>query len=119
MPKSDRWDACLARPISSFHEHCSHLGGGSLGVKFTYNHPNGFPIIDGVTAGISGFTGLTRFIFYFFIMTVISVGLIAKTGFTVYSYFDSWSQIRLNGFLGGLSSFVLFWTVTYDIVHIF
>ncbi|TQD96651.1 hypothetical protein C1H46_017726 [Malus baccata] len=55
------------------------------GVKFTYNHPNGFPIIDGVTVGISGFTGLTGFIFYFFIMTVISVGLIAKTGFTVIS----------------------------------
>lgn len=42
MPESDRWDACLARPISSFHEHCTHLGGGSAGVKFTYNHPSGY-----------------------------------------------------------------------------
>lgn len=42
MPESDRWDACLARPISSFHEHCTHLGGGTAGVKFSYNHPSGY-----------------------------------------------------------------------------
>ncbi|KAL1547573.1 hypothetical protein AAHA92_15914 [Salvia divinorum] len=29
MPESERWDACLARPISSFHNHCTHLGDGS------------------------------------------------------------------------------------------
>ncbi|XP_028100634.1 uncharacterized protein LOC114299996 [Camellia sinensis] len=40
MPESDRWDACLARPISSFHEHCVHLGDGNSGVKFGYNHPS-------------------------------------------------------------------------------
>ncbi|TXG67699.1 hypothetical protein EZV62_008974 [Acer yangbiense] len=42
MPESDRWDACLARPISSFHEHCTRLREGSAGVKFTYNHPSGY-----------------------------------------------------------------------------
>uniref|UniRef100_A0A2P2L9N9 Uncharacterized protein MANES_03G125000 n=1 Tax=Rhizophora mucronata TaxID=61149 RepID=A0A2P2L9N9_RHIMU len=42
MPESDRWDACLARPISSFHEQCTHLGKGSAGVKFTYNRPSGY-----------------------------------------------------------------------------
>ncbi|KAA8523702.1 hypothetical protein F0562_010125 [Nyssa sinensis] len=42
MPVSDRWDACLARPISSFHEHCTHLGESSSGVKFSYNHPSGY-----------------------------------------------------------------------------
>ncbi|CAA3033487.1 Hypothetical predicted protein [Olea europaea subsp. europaea] len=42
MPESDQWDACLARPISSFHDHCTHLGDGSTGVKFNYNHPSGF-----------------------------------------------------------------------------
>ncbi|THF99843.1 hypothetical protein TEA_017717 [Camellia sinensis var. sinensis] len=42
MPESDRWDACLARPISSFHEHCVHLGDGNSGVKFGYNHPSGY-----------------------------------------------------------------------------
>ncbi|KAG4166535.1 hypothetical protein ERO13_A13G138900v2 [Gossypium hirsutum] len=41
MPESERWDACLGRPISSFHDHCNHLGDGSTGIKFTYNHPSG------------------------------------------------------------------------------
>nr|GMC76550.1 Pollen Ole E 1 allergen and extensin family protein [Ipomoea batatas] len=42
MPESDRWDACLARPISSFHEQCTHLKDGSSGVKFSYNHKSGY-----------------------------------------------------------------------------
>ncbi|XP_031379787.1 uncharacterized protein LOC116194689 [Punica granatum] len=42
MPESERWDACLARPISSFHEGCSRLGRGSAGVKFTYSHLSGY-----------------------------------------------------------------------------
>ncbi|MED6174416.1 hypothetical protein PIB30_068753 [Stylosanthes scabra] len=42
MPESDRWDACLARPISSFHEHCTHLAEGSSAVKFGYSHPSGY-----------------------------------------------------------------------------
>ncbi|OIT01848.1 PREDICTED: uncharacterized protein LOC109226705 [Nicotiana attenuata] len=42
MPEIDRWDACLARPISSFHEHCTRLGEGNSGLKFRYNHPSGY-----------------------------------------------------------------------------
>lgn len=42
MPESDRWDACLARPISSFHEHCTQLGVATSGVKFSYSHPSGY-----------------------------------------------------------------------------
>ncbi|XP_071725809.1 uncharacterized protein [Rutidosis leptorrhynchoides] len=42
MPESERWDACLARPISSFHEHCTHLGDGFSGVKFSYNYQSGY-----------------------------------------------------------------------------
>lgn len=59
-------------------------------------------IIAGIIAGILGFTGLTGFIFYLIIMAITSAGLIAKTGFSVHSYFDSWNQIVLDGFLGGL-----------------
>lgn len=42
MPEIDRWDACLARPISSFHEHCTRQGEGNSGLKFRYNHPSGY-----------------------------------------------------------------------------
>ncbi|XP_077253957.1 pollen Ole e 1 allergen and extensin family protein [Tasmannia lanceolata] len=41
MPESNRWDACLARPISSFHKHCSRHGDSKSGIKFTYNLPSG------------------------------------------------------------------------------
>ncbi|PIN10600.1 hypothetical protein CDL12_16801 [Handroanthus impetiginosus] len=76
-------------------------------------------IIGGVIAGILGFTGLTGFIFYFVVMAITTGGLAAKTGFSVHSYFDSWNRIVFDGILGGLLSFVLFWTFAYDIVHIF
>ncbi|CAL1354287.1 unnamed protein product [Linum trigynum] len=42
MSESDRWDACLARPISSFHDHCNQLGPSSRGLKFSYNKPSGY-----------------------------------------------------------------------------
>uniref|UniRef100_A0A452ZU50 ER membrane protein complex subunit 6 n=2 Tax=Aegilops tauschii subsp. strangulata TaxID=200361 RepID=A0A452ZU50_AEGTS len=76
-------------------------------------------IISGVVAGIWGFTGLTGFVFYFLIMLVASIGLLAKSKFSVHTYFDSWSRILVEGVLAGLMSFVLFWTFAYDIVHIF
>ncbi|KAI7998047.1 hypothetical protein LOK49_LG10G00193 [Camellia lanceoleosa] len=76
-------------------------------------------IIGGVVAGILGFTGLTGFIFYFLVMAITSIGLIAKTGFSIHSYFDSWNQIIFDGILGRLMSFVLFWIFAYDFVHIF
>ncbi|KAI5006252.1 hypothetical protein ZWY2020_033495 [Hordeum vulgare] len=41
MPESDRWDSCLARPISSFHQHCTRRGDAHSGVKFTYNKQSG------------------------------------------------------------------------------
>ncbi|KAG5237134.1 ER membrane protein complex [Salix suchowensis] len=72
-----------------------------------------------VIAGILGFTGLTGFVFYFLMMAITSVALIAKAKFSIHTYFDSWNRVLLDGFLGGLMSFVLFWTFAYDIVHIF
>ncbi|KAJ4721964.1 ER membrane protein complex subunit 6-like [Melia azedarach] len=88
-------------------------------MKVIYYSRTFLSIIGGVIAGILGFTGLTGFIFYFLIMAITSVGLMAKAKFSVQSYFDSWNRILLDGFLGGLMSFVLFWTFAYDIVHIF
>ncbi|CAL5337991.1 hypothetical protein ACSBR2_013703 [Camellia fascicularis] len=88
-------------------------------MKAVYYSRTFMSIMGGVIAGILGFTGLNGFIFYFLVMAITSVGLIAKAGFSIHSYFDSWNQIILDGILGGLMSFVLFWTFAYDIVHIF
>ncbi|KAH7658589.1 Rab5-interacting protein family protein [Dioscorea alata] len=76
-------------------------------------------IVGGVVAGIFGFTGLIGFVFYFVVMALASLGFAAKAKFSHCAYFDSWSRIVVDGFLGGLLSFVLFWTFAYDLVHIF
>nr|XP_017219965.1 PREDICTED: ER membrane protein complex subunit 6 isoform X2 [Daucus carota subsp. sativus] len=80
-------------------------------MKVIYYSRTFMSIIGGVIAGVLGFTSLMGFIFYFLVMAITSVGLAAKAGFSVHSYFDSWNRIILDGFLGGLMSFVLFWTI--------
>ncbi|KAL8244452.1 hypothetical protein R6Q59_010710 [Mikania micrantha] len=88
-------------------------------MKVIYYSRTFMSIIGGVIAGILGFTGLMGFVIYLAVMAITSVCLTAKAGFSIHSYFDSWTRVLLDGFLGGLLSFVLFWTFAYDIVHIF
>ncbi|XP_058091804.1 uncharacterized protein LOC131237819 [Magnolia sinica] len=61
-----------------------------------------FVSIIGVVAGIVGLTGLMGFVFYFLIMAITSLGLMAKAKFSVHEYFDCWNRIIIDGFLGGL-----------------
>ncbi|OMO58505.1 Transmembrane protein 93 [Corchorus olitorius] len=82
-------------------------------MKVIYYSRTFMSIIGGVIAGILGFTGLMGFIFYFLVMAVTSIGLIAKAKFSVNSYFDSWNRVLLDGITGGLMSFVLFWTYPF------
>jgi hypothetical protein len=42
------------------------------------------------------------FVFYFLIMMVASIGLLAKSKFSVQAYFDSWTRISIEGVFGGL-----------------
>ncbi|KAL3735553.1 hypothetical protein ACJRO7_024646 [Eucalyptus globulus] len=77
-------------------------------MKVIYYSRTFMSIIGGVIAGILGFTGLTGFVIYFLVMAITSIGLIAKTGFSIHSYFIGWSQIILDGFLGGLMVCLLF-----------
>ncbi|KAJ6902754.1 hypothetical protein NC651_020283 [Populus alba x Populus x berolinensis] len=79
-------------------------------MKVIYYSRTFLSIIGGVIAGILGFTGLTGFVFYFLVMAITSVALIAKAKFSIHTYFDSWNRVVFDGFLGGLMSFVLFWT---------
>ena len=88
-------------------------------MKIIYYSRTFLSIIGGVVAGILGFTGLKGFVFYLLLMAFTSLGLVAKAKFSTHTYFDSWNRVLLDGFLGGLMSFVLFWTFAYDIVHIF
>ncbi|CAM6101345.1 unnamed protein product [Calypogeia fissa] len=76
-------------------------------------------IVGGMVAGVLGLTAFSGFLFYLFIMILVSGAIAAKTKFNVFSYFDSWQRITLDGIAAGFLSFVLFWTFAYDIVHIF
>ncbi|TYI38979.1 hypothetical protein ES332_A02G067400v1 [Gossypium tomentosum] len=71
-------------------------------MKVIYYSRTFMSIIGGVIAGILGFTGFMGFIFYFLVMAITSIGLIAKAKFSVHLYFDSWNRIILDGFMGGL-----------------
>ncbi|AES64949.1 Rab5-interacting family protein [Medicago truncatula] len=82
-------------------------------MKTIYYSRTFLSIIGGVVAGILGFTGLKGFIFYVLLMAFTSVGLIAKAKFSIHTYFDSWNRVLIDGFLGGLMSFVLFWTYPF------
>ncbi|CAI9259436.1 unnamed protein product [Lactuca saligna] len=88
-------------------------------MKVIYYSRTFMSIIGGVIAGILGVNGLMGFVIYCLVMAITSVCLTAKAGFSIHSYFDTWNRVLLDGFLGGLLSFVLFWTFAYDIVHIF
>ncbi|KAJ6891455.1 hypothetical protein NC651_024834 [Populus alba x Populus x berolinensis] len=88
-------------------------------MKVIYYSRTFLSIIGGVIAGILGLTGLTGFVFYFLMMTITSVALIAKAKFSIHTYFDSWNRVLLDGFLGGLMSFVLFWTYPLALIKIF
>ncbi|KMZ61720.1 Pollen ole e 1 allergen and extensin family protein [Zostera marina] len=41
MSATDRWDSCLARPISSFHQHCTRRGNSWSAVRFSYDQTSG------------------------------------------------------------------------------
>ncbi|KAL1334977.1 hypothetical protein AAHE18_11G215800 [Arachis hypogaea] len=55
-------------------------------------------------------------------MSFTSLVLLAKSKISIHSYFDSRNRVLLDGFLGGLMSFVLFWTypsrLQYLVVHL-
>jgi len=79
-----------------------------------------FSAVSGSAAGILGLTGLHGFYFYV-VSTIIMSGLLwlLKTGGQPLRYFRSASEVVWDGVMGGLFSYVLFWTLLYGIVHVY
>ncbi|XP_055380363.1 ER membrane protein complex subunit 6 [Condylostylus longicornis] len=75
--------------------------------------------LSGCCAGILGLTGIIGFLFY--ILSALGLwGLILlKSGSTWQKYFVSRRNLLTNGFLGGLCTYVLFWTFLYGMVHVY
>ncbi|KAL9653772.1 hypothetical protein ABK040_008637 [Willaertia magna] len=78
-------------------------------------------LVFGIVAGVFGFTGFSGFLFYIiaslFSSIIIAIGL--PKPFSVQNVFQSWSNVWLGGFMQGLLTYILFWTIAYDVVYIF
>lgn len=76
-------------------------------------------VVAGTTAGILGVTGLYGFALYFAFSLLMSLLLVAKAGTRWNCYFQSRRALWLDGMLGGLFAYVLLWTFSYGMVHVF
>ncbi|XP_032072381.1 ER membrane protein complex subunit 6-like [Thamnophis elegans] len=75
--------------------------------------------LSGATAGILGLNGLYGFIFYFLASVLLSVLLVLKAGRRWNKYFKSRRPLFTGGLIGGLFTYILFWTFLYGMVHVY
>jgi len=75
--------------------------------------------LAGSTAGIIGLTSLSGFAFYFITAFILWLMILLKAGNQWNKYFTSRRQILTNGLFGGLTTYVLFWTFLYGMVHVY
>jgi hypothetical protein len=79
-------------------------------------------IIAGVIAGIAGLTGSKGFLLYIVCHLITSFALLAKMNFKVSEYLTPGSSVfwfAIDGLTGQGLSFVMFWTLSFAMVHIF
>lgn len=75
--------------------------------------------LSGSTAGIIGLTGLIGFTFYLLSVFALWMMFLTKAGSNWKNYFISRRAILTNGFMGGLGTYVLFWTFIYGLCHVY
>jgi len=79
-------------------------------------------IVCGVVAGIAGLTGSRGFLLYIALHLVTSLSLMMRMKFNVSEYLTpglSPFWFALDGLTGQGLSFVMFWTLSFAMVHIF
>jgi hypothetical protein len=76
-------------------------------------------IVSGCAAGILGLTGLAGFVAFFATTLLLSVGLYLKVSCEPKPFFKKPNDIWSEGISQSLLSYILFWTLFYDIVHIY
>jgi len=75
--------------------------------------------LAGCAIGILGITGIYGLLCYFFSYGLLTLFLLLKMQFKTEIYFQSTSHLVWDGLFQGLLSYVLFWTLLYDIVHVY
>ena len=76
-------------------------------------------IISGCAAGIMGLTGVMGFAAFFLATMVLSVGMYLKVSCDPKPFFKKPEDIWTEGIMQALMSYILFWTLFYDVVHIY
>lgn len=76
-------------------------------------------IVSGITVGILGVQGLSGFLIYILLNVIGSIMVFFLLHKKVNSFFFKQSELLYDNFLSGFVSFILFWTLTYDILYIF
>ncbi|XP_062815683.1 ER membrane protein complex subunit 6 [Anolis carolinensis] len=75
--------------------------------------------LSGATAGILGLTALHGFVFYFLASLLLSLLLVLKAGRRWGKCFKSRRPLFTGGLIGGLFTYILFWTFLYGMVHVY
>lgn len=66
-----------------------------------------------------GLTGIIGFLFYLVSVLGLWFLLLMKAGSNWKKYFINRQSLLTNGLLGGLCTYVLFWTFLYGMVHVY
>ncbi|KAL3699439.1 hypothetical protein R1sor_017461 [Riccia sorocarpa] len=70
-------------------------------MKIIYYSRTFLSIVGGVVAGVLGLPAIFGFLFYFLIMLLASGAIALKAKFDVFTYFDSWQRVTLDGITAG------------------
>uniref|UniRef100_A0A7S0Q1B5 ER membrane protein complex subunit 6 n=1 Tax=Coccolithus braarudii TaxID=221442 RepID=A0A7S0Q1B5_9EUKA len=76
-------------------------------------------IVSGAAAGILGLEGLIGFLAFFITTFALSAGAYLVVGCEPKPYFKLSADVWTEGIKDGMMSYILFWTLFYDIVHIY
>uniref|UniRef100_A0A7S2XA63 ER membrane protein complex subunit 6 n=1 Tax=Lotharella oceanica TaxID=641309 RepID=A0A7S2XA63_9EUKA len=76
-------------------------------------------IVVGAACGIIGYTGIRGFLFFILSWIGTSLSYFVRTGWDTEKYFTSTWLLVTHDLFQGTLSFMLFWTLFYDIVHIY
>jgi hypothetical protein len=74
-------------------------------------------IVGGIVAGVLGLTAISGFLFYFLMMILVSAAIAVKANFNVFTYFDSWQRITLDGITAGFMVSVVF-PFPFEVKHL-
>eukprot|EP00929_Paragymnodinium_shiwhaense_P122247 TRINITY_DN94877_c0_g1_i1.p2 TRINITY_DN94877_c0_g1~~TRINITY_DN94877_c0_g1_i1.p2 ORF type:complete len:127 (-),score=26.40 TRINITY_DN94877_c0_g1_i1:192-572(-) len=76
-------------------------------------------VMAGCIAGVLMFEGVAGILIFVAVTALHSLMIWAKMGFNGARHFPTTKDVFTSQFTAGLLSFILFWTLSFDMVHIF